>query len=347
MALAAQGDTVFAGGRVNGTIQESPVNGLISYNVASGSLGTQPPVLAGSNVVVSSIGVRPSSSDLYVGGSFDTAGSLPCPAVCMLDTGSNQWSRPGFELSGTVNTLLWSSSSMLFVGGQLKIGDADVYLASYDVSKNKWSIFDGASDLPGPVDAITAADKERDKIWVAGTRPDGTVYLMKYDGRWTSASITLEPETVVASLQMFSLTKNHDKSDLIDQGQALLLTGSIGIPGFGTASGAIYNGTTLQPYILTSSMNTTVGAGSLSKIFVEKENFFQKSTSKYLSRRRIFLFANYNRRIWFGPWFYRAYRSGHLPWPDAAHCCCWSCPRQVSEEARRLHASPDVNDRSR
>ncbi|KAI0192886.1 cellular morphogenesis protein [Xylaria flabelliformis] len=278
LALAVQGDTVFAGGQVNGTIQESPVNGLISYNVASGSLGTQPPVLAGSNVVVSSIGLRPSSSELYVGGSFDTAGGLPCPAICMLDTSKNQWSRPGFDLSGTTNTLLWSTSSTLFVGGQLKIGDADVFLASYDVSKNTWSVFDGASNLPGPVDALTAADEDRDKIWVAGTRPDGSVYLMKYDNGWASASITLEPKTVIASLQMFSLTKDHDKSDLIDQSQALLLTGSIGIPGFGTASAAIYNGTTLQPYILTSSTNTTVGAGSLSKIFVEKENFFQSST---------------------------------------------------------------------
>ncbi|KAI0468610.1 cortical protein marker for cell polarity-domain-containing protein [Xylaria cf. heliscus] len=283
LALAVQDDTIFAGGRVNGTIQESPVNGLISYNVATGSLGTQPPVLAGSNVVVSSIGVRPSSSDLYVGGSFDTAGGLPCPAVCILGTGDNQWSRPGFELSGTANTLLWSSSSTLFVGGQLKINDADVYLASYTVSKNSWSAFDGASDLPGPVNALTAANKERTKIWAAGTRPDGTVYLMKYDGGWTPATITLEPETVITSLQMFSLTKDHDKSELIDQGQALLLTGSIEIPGFGTASGAIYNGTTLQPYILTSSTNTTMGAGSLSKIFVEKENFFQTSTKNGLA----------------------------------------------------------------
>ncbi|KAI1300324.1 cortical protein marker for cell polarity-domain-containing protein [Xylaria venustula] len=280
LALAIQGDTVFAGGRVNGTIQESPVNGLISYDVAGGSLNTQPPVLAGDNVVVSSVAVRPDSSDLYVGGSFDTAGSLPCPGVCMLDTSQNQWSRPGFELSGTVNTMLWSSSSTLFAGGQLRMNDTDVFLASYDVSHNKWSSFDGASDLPGPVDALTAADEKRDQVWAAGTRPDGTMYLMKYDENWVDAGITLEPDTVITSLQMFSLTEAHDKSDLVDQDQALLLTGSIAIPGFGTASGAIFNGTTLQPYILTSSTNTTVGSGSLSKIFVEKENFF-KSSSKH------------------------------------------------------------------
>ncbi|KAI1177537.1 cellular morphogenesis protein [Nemania sp. FL0916] len=280
LALAVQDDTVFAGGRVNGTVQEAPVTGLISYNIASGSLETQPPVLAGRDVVVSSIALRPDTSDLYVGGSFDTAGSLPCPAVCILDTGKNEWSRPGVELAGIVHTLLWSSSTTLFVGGQLRMNDTDVFLASYDASKNKWSVFDGAADLPGPVDALTPANEKRDKIWAAGTRPDGSAYLMKYDNGWASTSITLEPKTVITSLQMFSLTKNHDKSDLVDEDQALLLAGSIGVPGFGTASGAIYNGTTLQPYILTSSMNTTQGAGSLSKIFVEKENFF-KSSSKH------------------------------------------------------------------
>ncbi|GAP86062.2 putative cellular morphogenesis protein [Rosellinia necatrix] len=284
LALEIDGDNVFAGGRVSGTIGESPVNGLISYNLATGSLGTQPPVLAGNSVVVSSIAVRPSSSDLYVGGSFDTAGSLPCPAICMLDTGKNQWSRPGFELTGTVHTLLWSSSSTLFVGGQLKINNNDVFLASFDVSSSSWTVFDGASDLPGPVDAITPANKERDKVWVAGTRPDGTVYLMMYDGKgWASASITLGSETVITSLQMFSLTKGHDKSDLIDERQALLLTGSIDIPSFGTASGAIYNGTTLEPYILTSSMNTTIGSGSVSKIFVENEKFFTSSSKRGLA----------------------------------------------------------------
>lgn len=282
LTLAVQGDRVFAGGSVAGTIQESPVNGLISYNIASDSLDTQPPVLAGSNVVVSSIAIRPDSTDLYVGGSFDTAGSLPCPGVCILDTGKNQWSRPGFELSGIVHTLFWSSNSLLYVGGQLRMNNTDVFLASYDVSRNRWSVFDGASNLPGPVDALTAANEKRDKFWAAGTRPDGTVYLMKYDAGWASPNISLEPETIITSLQMFSLTDDHLKSDLVDQDQALLLAGSIGIPGFGTSSGAIYNGTTLQPYILTSSANTTVGPGSLSKVFVEKEDFFKSSSSKSL-----------------------------------------------------------------
>lgn len=347
LTLAVQGDRVFAGGRVDGTIQESPVNGLISYNIASDSLDTQPPVLAGSNVVVSSIAVRPDSSDLYVGGSFDTAGSLPCPGVCILDTGKNQWSRPGFELSGIVHTLFWSSNSLLYVGGQLRMNDTDVFLASYDVSRNSWSVFDGAPDLPGPVDALTAANEKRDKFWAAGTRSDGTVYLMKYDAGWASPNITLEPETIITSLQMFSLTNDHLKSALVDQDQALLLAGSIGIPGFGTASGAIYNGTTLQPYILTSSTNATVGFGSLSKIFVEKEDFFKSPSSKYMHWRIGFHSANYTFRTWFSTWSYSSYRPGYIPCSDAPYCRHWSCSRLVPQEARRLRTGSHINDGSR
>ncbi|KAI1828029.1 cellular morphogenesis protein [Xylaria intraflava] len=283
LALAISGDNAYVGGRVNGTIEKSPVTGIISYDLASGSPGTQPPVLAGDNVVVSSITVRPRSSDLFVGGSFDTAGSLPCPGVCILDTKNNEWSRPGFELRGTVHTMFWSGNSMLYVGGQLNINDTDIFMASYDVSNNSWAVFPGASDLPGPVDLLTAANDKEDQVWASGTRSDGTVYLMKYDGGWTSASITLEPDTVVSGLQVFSVTEKHNTSDLIDQNQVLVLTGSIGIPNFGTASAAIYNGTTVQPYILTSSINTTVGSSSISRFFVENGNFFRPTTDHHLA----------------------------------------------------------------
>ncbi|KAI0164656.1 cellular morphogenesis protein [Xylariaceae sp. FL1272] len=290
LALAINGDDVFAGGRLNGTIQESSVNGLISYNIPSASFNTQPPVLAGDDVIVTSIAVRPDSSDVYVAGSFDTAGSLPCPGICVLSTGDNQWSRPGF-LDGTVNTMLWSSKSLLFVGGNLTVNDTNLYLASYDVSGDSWTGVADSSALPGPVEAMTAANQDQDHIWVSGTQPDGTVYLMKYDGSWKSPDLSLGKETILNSLQMFTLTDNHDKTDLIDDNEALLLTGSINIPGFGTASGAIYNGTDLIPYLLTASLDGTGDHGSVSKLFVEKQNFFTSSSSGHLAIGFVVLIA--------------------------------------------------------
>ncbi|KAI1096151.1 cortical protein marker for cell polarity-domain-containing protein [Rostrohypoxylon terebratum] len=278
LSLAVQGDNLYAGGRVNGTAQGSDVNGLISYNLVSKSFNNQPPALVGDNVTVSSVNVRPDSSDVYVGGSFDRAGSLPCPSVCLFSTSSSQWNRPGFELGGDVNSMMWSSSSVLFAGGNLTVNDTATYLASYDASGNHWSAFSGASDLPGPVNALTAANSGRNQVWVAGTRSNGSTYLMKYDGSsWKTAAVALDQTTVVRNLQMFTITGSHDSSDLIASNQVLLLTGSIGIPGFGTASSAIFNGTTLQPFALTSNADGTTG--SISRIFVQNDNFFTSSSS--------------------------------------------------------------------
>ncbi|KAI1143504.1 cortical protein marker for cell polarity-domain-containing protein [Hypoxylon sp. FL0543] len=276
LSLALQDDNLYAGGRVNGTARGSAVNGLLSYSLSSKSFNAQPPPLAGDNVVVSSVTVRPNTGDVYVGGSFDRAGSLPCPSVCLFSTGSSQWNRPGVELGGDVNCMMWSSNSVLLAGGNLTINETEVYLASYDASGAHWSEFSDASALPGPVSALTAANSERNQVWVAGTQANGSTYLMKYDGSsWKTAGVALDESTVVSSLQMFTITGSHDSSDLIASNQVLLITGSIGIPGFGTASSAIFNGTTIRPYALTSNADSTTG--SISRIFVQKENFFTSS----------------------------------------------------------------------
>ncbi|KAI0382060.1 cortical protein marker for cell polarity-domain-containing protein [Hypomontagnella monticulosa] len=274
LALAVQDDNLFAGGRVNGTAQGSAVNGLISYSLATKSFNPQPPALAGDDVVVTSVNVRPNSGDVYVGGSFDRAGSLPCPSVCLFNTGSSQWNRPGFELGGDVKCMLWASDSVLVAGGNLTINNTAAFLTSYDTSSSRWSLFSGAEALPGPVNALTPASSDRSQVWVAGTEPNGSTYLMKYDGSsWTSAGVTFDQGTVISSLQMFTVTQAHDSSDLIASDQILLMTGSIAIPGFGsTASSAIFNGTTLQPFALTS--NTNGMTGSISRIFVQTEAFF-------------------------------------------------------------------------
>ncbi|KAI0021519.1 cortical protein marker for cell polarity-domain-containing protein [Xylariomycetidae sp. FL0641] len=285
LAVAVQGNNVYAGGRIDGTIAPgTQVRGLLSYNLDSNSYSTQPPILDGNDVAVSAVTVRPKSGDLYVGGVFETAGDLPCPAVCMLDTGTNQWTRPGFGLNGTVHTMMWSSNTVLLVGGQLTLNDSDVSLASFDVSKSEWTAFTDATALPGPVDAMTAANPESDKIWAAGTSTDNTAYVMKFDGSsWKSSGITLEDDSVVSSLQVFTVTDSHDSTDIISSNEVLMLTGSIGIPDFGTASSAIFNGTTLQPYVLTSNTQSASGSGSIAKVFVENQNFFTKSSNGHLA----------------------------------------------------------------
>lgn len=143
----------------------------------------------------------------------------------------------------------------------------------YDATKTTWDSFPGASNLPGPVDVLTAASSDGKQIWAAGTATNGSVYLMKYDGsQWISAGHTLLPGTNIRGLQILSLTSNHDSSPIIDANRALLLTGSIVLPTFGSASAVLFNGTTFAPFVLTTKAGNS--AGSLAHIFTEKQAFF-------------------------------------------------------------------------
>ena len=277
LALAVQNDTLFAGGALTGAVDGSNINGLISYDFRTADFNTQPPALAGDNVVVYSIAIKPSTGDVYVGGSFAKAGSLDCPGVCVFTTTTAQWNRPGNSLTGTAHALLWTGDNTLVAAGSLTIGSNNTSLASYDAPTEVWSTFKGASEIPGPVTALTTATSDDSQLWVAGLATNGSTFLMKYDGlAWNSAGYSLGAGSVINGLQVLSLTQNHDSTDLVPSSEILMLTGSLNLPDFGNASAAIFNGTTFQPYALTSSV--TSGAGSISQIFFEnQQNVFSTS----------------------------------------------------------------------
>ncbi|KAI7919700.1 hypothetical protein M0657_001939 [Pyricularia oryzae] len=276
-AVAVQGDTLFAGGNVTGNVNGVTVSGLISYNLASKTYNTQPPALSGGNSTVQTIVARPESSDVYVGGSFTLAGSLGCPGVCYYSASSGVWNRPGSNLEGSVHSLLWTSNSVLVAGGNMTVNDTiKTNLARYNTGSSSWDAFPGADQLPGPVEVLTPASRDGDQIWASGTSTtNGLVYIMKYDGsKWIEAP-PLGPGSVVRSLQVFTLTSDHDGTDIVLSNQALMLTGSIRIPNFGSASAALFDGTSYQAYALTTSSDRT--PGSISRVFVEKSQFFTSS----------------------------------------------------------------------
>ncbi len=72
---------------------------------------------------------------------------------------------------------------------------------------------------------------------------------------------------------MLPLTTDHDTSSLVSAGEVLMVTGALVLPGFGNASAALFNGTSYEPFILTSSSSNT--GGSLSQIFSQEQNFFK------------------------------------------------------------------------
>lgn len=279
VTAAVQDTTAFVGGNVSGSVNGVNVRGLVSFDLANSDYGSQPPPLEGGNSTVSTIAVRPDTSDVYVGGSFDTAGSLGCSAVCIYSTSSRQWTRPGTNLAGTTNNMVWVTNDNLVAGGNFTINaTATTPLVTYTAGASTWDSYPGASAIPGPVDTLTQGSADGSQVWVTGTATNGSIFLMKYDGSdWKSAGQPFEAGTSILSLQVFSLTDKHDSSDLLDATTSLLLTGRIVVPGFGTASAAIFNGTALTPFALT--VNSGNKAGTISRIFTEKTDFFTTASN--------------------------------------------------------------------
>jgi hypothetical protein len=272
LSLALQGDTLYAGGILTGTVNGASVNGLISFNLITSTFDTQPPALAGGDV--NAISVRPSSADVYVAGSFSEAGSLSCPAVCVFS--ASQWDRPGSTLGGIANAMVWGSQNYLVVGGALSVNGVNTSLATYNVKAQNWTAGVGATAIPGPVTALAAATSDASQVWVAGTATNGSTFLMKFDGtNWNSVSALLASGSTIRGLQVLSLSKNHASSSLVPASETLMITGALNIPGFGNASAALFNGTTFQPFALTTTAANT--GGSLSQIFSQNQNFFSTS----------------------------------------------------------------------
>ncbi|KAL9584368.1 MAG: hypothetical protein Q9212_002162 [Teloschistes hypoglaucus] len=274
LALGMQADILYAGGTISGNLDNAAVNGLVLYDLAQNNFAfPQPPALGGDKVAVNAITTRPKSTQVYVAGNFDTAGSLGCPSVCMFDKG--QWSQPGSGLSGSVAALMWQGNDKLLAGGNISINGNATTLANYDTKKGQWTpLDDSATAVPGPVTALTPANDAASQFWVAGKSTNGSAFLLKYaDSKFHTVS-GLGDQTLIQGLSMLSLNGNHDKNDLVPQSMTLLITGSLNLPNFGNASAAVFDGNTFTPFILSTSGS---GSGSLSQLFSEKTVNFKSS----------------------------------------------------------------------
>ena len=275
LAVATQASTLYAGGTVTGKVNNEPVNGLITYDLnAANYANPQPPALGGSHVAVNVITTRPNSDQVYVGGSFETAGSLGCPAVCIFE--SQRWNQPGTNLGGSVAAFAWQGSSKLLAGGNLTVDNRPTTLATYDTKSSQWSALNGASsNVPGPVTALSPANNDASQFWVAGKSNNGSAFLLKYDGsNFNSVGDDFVSGTAIRGLSMFQISQKHNSNKLVDSGMVLLVTGQLNLPNFGNASAALFNGTNFTPFLLSTSGNNP---GSLSQLFSEKVLSFSTS----------------------------------------------------------------------
>ncbi|KAJ4319481.1 hypothetical protein N0V94_003905 [Neodidymelliopsis sp. IMI 364377] len=292
VAVSVNNNVLYAGGVVTGTVDNKAITGIVAYDLSSNSFpNSQPPALSGRNVTVNAIAPRPQSNEVYVAGRFESAGLLSCPALCMWDAGNTQWRTPGNDFGGVVNALIWTSDTTLLIAGNLTSGENKTTVMTYDSSSSKFAEIAGANNLPGPVTALTIATRDGTEFWATGRSTDNSTYLQRFDGsKWTSVDNKLFGEgTDIRGIQVLSLSKDHEQSDIIDRDQDLLLMGQINIAGFGTASGALFNGTTLIPFLLATTAQNT--AGSLSSVFVENPNSFFRQSRKHLAVGFIVLIA--------------------------------------------------------
>ena len=274
-AVAVKDNVLYAGGLVSGTVDGDSVRGLIAYDLDSNKYPEQPPPLSGGESSVSAITIQPDSGDIFVGGSFDQAGSLSCPGICIYEAKQAQWRQPGVNIKGNVHHMVWTSDTVLAVGGTLTVnGSDDTPLATYDTETQSWDTYPGSDSIPGPVEAMTLGSSDGKQLWVAGhADDDNSVFIMKYDGsKWQSAPDDVLPESDIRSMQVFSLTEDHDETDMLPKSQSLMLAGSIALKDQGGASAVIFDGKSFQPYALTSGSGGS--EGSIARFFSQRQDFF-------------------------------------------------------------------------
>ena len=274
LSLSLQNDILFAGGAISGNVNDVQIRGLVLYDLTQQQYRSpQPAALNGDGVIVNAIAATSGSSRVYVGGSFDsTAQGLACSSVCVYDTSSNTWSTAGSGLDGTVTALHFMGTDRLLAAGNLTLGGNRTSLAAYDTRQQTWTVYETAA-LPGPVTSFAETDAD-EVFWVSGTvANNGSAYLVQVNGanlNPVQVDSLFESGTIIAGLQMMQLTHNHGGSRFLDNDNDLLVLGQLNITGFGRASAALFNGTTMQPFLL--SVDSAGNPGSLSAFFSSNAN---------------------------------------------------------------------------
>ncbi|KAL5340334.1 cortical protein marker for cell polarity-domain-containing protein [Aspergillus crustosus] len=283
LALAVANNVLYAGGRITGTVGDTKLNGLVLYDLQNRTIAQeQPSRLNGDTVSVNAVAPRPNSEEVYVGGHFSAAGSLDCPGVCYYDTERQQWNRPGAELQGSVLALKWADDNTLVAIGNLTVLGNHTALATYSTSDKAWEVFEGASSssIPGNVTAFTPASGDMSRFWVAGQYTNGSNFVVNYDGSaFHPAREIFGNGTVIRGLDVIPLAADHDDTSLLDNDLTLLITGQIAVPDFGLASAALYNGTTLIPFILSSTSDGQ--PGRMSHMFYENSNPYARESGHH------------------------------------------------------------------
>ena len=230
LSTHVDGDLLYYGG-----------SSLSIYNLESSTAPTQPAALTGANVQVNSITSRPGIAQIVVAGNFDSAGSLACPSLCILDRATTTWQRPATGLTGIINSSTWLGQNLLLLAGNMILNGTTHYIATFDFNTLSFS---SLADLPGPARIAVSDTNQTDSIYIAGSS-----YLYKYNGSGTTDLGA--PNGTIWDLQFVPASRSAN--NIMGENRELLLLGQ-----FSASSGLLYDGASYTPFISTIS-NSSVG----------------------------------------------------------------------------------------
>ncbi|KAE8253748.1 hypothetical protein A4X13_0g3677 [Tilletia indica] len=260
-ALLVIGNQIFVGGD----------GGIASYNFVEAAWdNTTTPLSSDTQtpLVVRSIVHRPDTSEIYVGGAFDNAGSLPCSSVCMWDNSQLRWNPLGTSLDGDIAVLDFAGSkaSTLVAAGNLQVANTPAPVAMYDTTQDTWvalgAVGADASQAPGPATAMSVDNLQLNSIFVGGRSQDGlSPYLAKWDGTRYNllGNDELRPATGIQQLTFVPLLKAHSGNNILENNRLLVVSGVLELASFGNVSSAFYDGSSWQPFLLGAGSDGTHG----------------------------------------------------------------------------------------
>nr|KIR49806.1 hypothetical protein I312_00898 [Cryptococcus bacillisporus CA1280] len=292
-AMEVIGDRLYLGGE--GINVEGIGSGLLVYNLLNGTWmeGGMASLNAASdsNVTINQIRTRPTTDTVVVAGSFSSAGSLSCAAICLWDSINAQWSTLGAGLlSGEVRSIDFAGNTYgtLIAAGSFVLSDGTVaYVASYDFGSSSWTAL---GSLSGPALAVAVDDKNTTNIFAAGySASDGSPYLEQWNGNaWTVQNETLQSGSLVQQLAFVPMSSEHTAMGSIEKDRMLIVSGNLYLDQMGNATSALYDGVNWYPYLVGTSTAGGIGAGS--SLFWSDSEFSFK-VQHYLARGLVVLVA--------------------------------------------------------
>ncbi|GJJ06441.1 hypothetical protein Clacol_000633 [Clathrus columnatus] len=266
-ALKVIDNTLYVGGQF--TLSAAQMNGFAIYDLGQQQWETSFQALQGPTVDVTSVTTPSFESDMViVGGTFSSAGSLPCQAICRFDTSAKQWNQLGSGIEGQVTTVGYTSNpNLLIAAGSIKLSDGtSSNVAAFDFSNNTWSSVGNGAQIPGPVTAFAVDNGNMSSIFAAGISSDGSgPFVVFWNGhQWSKLDSSFANGTSFSQLTVVPLQNTHPANGIIEPDRVLLISGALTSSKFGNASSAVYDGRDYTPYFISSS---GAGAGFISQLF--------------------------------------------------------------------------------